>query len=68
MPEAEERQLATWLHDELTTNGHAAFIDTSIPLGIRWADEIERGINWCDFLIVLLSAAASASDMVTEAI
>ena len=64
--EAEERQLAAWLHDALITNGHTVFMDTGIPLGTRWADEIERRLNWCDFLIVLLSAAASASDMVTE--
>jgi len=63
---AEERQLAAWLHDALITNGHTAFIDTGIPPGTRWADEIERRIHWCDFLIVLLSAVASASDMVTE--
>jgi hypothetical protein len=64
--EAEDRQLAAWLHDALITNGHTAFMDTGIPPGTRWADEIERRIHWCDFLIVLLSAAASASEMVTE--
>jgi hypothetical protein len=64
--EVEERQLAAWLHDALRTNGHEVFMDTNIPLGTRWADEIERCINRCDFLIVLLSAAARASDMVTE--
>src|SRR3989442_6762284 len=64
--EAEERQLAAWLHDALITNGHAVFMDTDTPLGTRWADEIERQLNSCDVLIVLLSAAAVAREMVIE--
>src|SRR5262249_3251168 len=39
--------------------GHDVFIDVSMKVGTDWVDEITRRIEWCDFLIVLLSEAAS---------
>jgi hypothetical protein len=64
--EAEERALAAWLRESLIKAGHEVFVDTDIPLGAKWGEQIERHINWCDFLIVLLSEAAAASEMVLE--
>jgi hypothetical protein len=64
--EAEERELAAWLRASLNEAGHEVFIDTDIPLGTCWAEEVERRLQWCDFLLVLLSAASVRSEMVTE--
>jgi serine/threonine-protein kinase len=64
--EAEERALAAWLRDGLIGTGHEVFIDTDIPLGARWAEEIERRIEGCDLFIVLLSANSAKSEMVSE--
>jgi hypothetical protein len=58
--------LAVWLRDALRKAGHDVFVDTDIPLGAKWGAEIERRINWCDFLIVLLSEASAASEMVAD--
>lgn len=40
------------------------FIDIGIPVGIDWAQEIALRIDWCDFLVVLLSTESVQSEMV----
>jgi TIR domain len=64
--EAEDRELAAWLREALIEVGHEVFVDTDIPLGAKWGAEIEGRIEWCDFLIVLLSEASAASEMVAD--
>jgi len=59
-----DRTLAHFLHDELKQAGHEVFIDVDIPVGTNWAVEIEQRIEWCDFLVVLLSAESVESEMV----
>ena len=59
-----DRTLANFLHSGLKEAGHEVFIDVSIPVGTNWAMEIEQRIDWCDFLVVLLSAASVESEMV----
>ena len=58
--------LATFLQQGLSRAGHDVFIDVAMPLGARWAEEIETGLASCDFMIVLLSANADHSEMVLE--
>jgi len=64
--EAEERALAAWLREHLIRAGHEVFIDMDIPLGERWAEEIERRIAGCDLFLVLISANSAKSEMVSE--
>jgi hypothetical protein len=57
-------QLAHFLRDGLQSAGHEVFIDTGMRVGTDWALEIQERINWCDYLIVLLSKDAVGSEMV----
>ena len=50
----------------LARAGHEVFIDMRMKVGIDWSAEIMRRIDWCEFLIVLLSKDAVASEMVQE--
>jgi alpha-beta hydrolase superfamily lysophospholipase len=63
---AADAALAGYLHKELTRAGHEVFIDMRMKIGIDWSAEITRRIDWCEFLIVLLSENAVASEMVQE--
>jgi hypothetical protein len=58
--------LATELHTSLTGAGYDVFFDRKMKIGAKWADEIQRAIAHCDFLIVLLSADSARSEMVQE--
>ena len=44
--------------------GHEVFIDADIPLGTDWSAEIAGRIQWCDYLVVLLSEDLIDSEMV----
>ncbi len=60
----DDARLATLLVDQLREVGHEVFIDVDIPLGTDWSAEIARRIEWCDYLVVLLSEDSIDSEMV----
>lgn len=45
------------LRTALEQAGHQVFIDQSLPIGVTWAQEINRQIAASDFMMVRLSAA-----------
>lgn len=57
-----DQQLAAALHDALKGQ-HEVFIDTTLTVGMKWAERIENAIKQTDFLITLLSEASVASEM-----
>jgi hypothetical protein len=59
----EDGKLADELCTGLNKAGHEVFIDVDMSVGTDWIAEIERRIEWCDFLIVLLSEASIHSEM-----
>jgi pimeloyl-ACP methyl ester carboxylesterase len=59
-----DARLAQWLTQSLKERGHDVFIDVNMKIGVDWSKEIEKRIQWCDYLIVLLSEESSRSDMV----
>lgn len=59
----DDRALAGYLAEGLKAAGHDVFIDIGMPVGTNWAAEISRRIEWCDFLVVLLSAESVQSEM-----
>lgn len=61
---ADDARLAKRLVDELRQAGHEVFIDVDIPLGTDWSAEITGRIQWCDYLVVLLSEDSIDSEMV----
>jgi pimeloyl-ACP methyl ester carboxylesterase len=63
---AEDSQLARFLCDGIKKAGHEAFIDVGMVVGTEWSKEIERRIEWCEFLVVLLSEETLESEMVQE--
>lgn len=60
----EDARLARQLVDGLRDAGHEVFIDVDIPIGADWSAEITRRIQWCEYLVVLLSAESIDSEMV----
>jgi AAA domain-containing protein/TIR domain-containing protein len=62
--EPDEVELANHLTTGLQRAGFDVFIDTGMLVGTDWVTEIERRIYWCDYLVVLLSRTAIASEMV----
>jgi hypothetical protein len=59
-----DARLADVLRIGLEQGGCEVFVDTSMPVGIDWSKEIGRRIEWCDFMVVLLSADSVSSEMV----
>ena len=59
-----DRQLAQYLYQFLTSQGHQVFIDQAMRSGTKWLSEIDRQIRRADFLVVLLSAESAQSEMV----
>lgn len=59
-----DEPLAQRLYQALRAAGHRVFLDQTMPVGVTWAQEIERQIAACDFFMVLLSAASIQSEMV----
>jgi hypothetical protein len=55
--------LARQTHDALTAGGHLVFLDTFMSAGADWVKEIERAVLAADFMVVFLSEAAIASEM-----
>ena len=46
--------------------GHEVFIDTGIRWGANWAKEIREALERSEYLVLLLSREAAASEMVME--
>jgi hypothetical protein len=64
-----DRELAQFIEQRLRALRHTVFVDTSsIQVGSRWVQEIERNLKRSDFFIVLLSAESIRSDMVRREI
>ena len=61
-----DSELAHYLAETLTDHGHKVFIDSGIRWGRSWVEEIEQALKECDFLLLLLSKDAAASEMVIE--
>ena len=59
-----DQALAHELVAGLSGAGHPVFIDQRLTIGQTWAREIEAHVRECHFLIVLLTAASSRSEMV----
>ena len=60
-----DRAVAEFLRQSLQKQGHNVFVDTTgIKGGADWVEEIHKHIEWCDFLIVLLSEESMNSEMV----
>ena len=59
-----DRHLADFLRQGLERAGHEVFIDVGMPVGTDWVAEIERRIDWCHYLVVLLSEKSIHSEMV----
>jgi hypothetical protein len=62
----QDSRLAGFLCEGLRRAGQEVFIDVDIPVGVAWSKEIERRIEWSEFLVVLLSEDAVESEMVQE--
>jgi hypothetical protein len=60
----EDSVLADNLRTGLESAGHEVFIDRGMRAGTDWVAEIERRIDCCDALVVLLSEASIHSEMV----
>ena len=60
-----DEALALQLRTALESAGHRVFIDQTLPVGVAWAQAINRQIEASDFLVVLLSAASVQSEMVS---
>lgn len=63
-----DEELALFLHDALTAQGHQSCVDPLLRAGAASLVEVDREIKGSDFFIVLLSAAAADSEMVTSEI
>ena len=59
-----DQTLAHELVAGLSGAGHAVFIDQRLTVGQAWAREIEAHVRDSHFLIVLLTAESSRSEMV----
>ncbi len=60
--------LAKLFADVLERAGHEVFIDTAIRWGMDWVLTIRDALEKADFLLLLLSREAAASEMVMEEI
>ncbi|MBN1580983.1 MAG: AAA-like domain-containing protein [Anaerolineae bacterium] len=61
-----DEPLAVRLRQALEQAGHIVFIDQKLEIGVNWAQELERQIKDCDFMIVLLSEASVDSEMIAK--
>lgn len=59
-----DQTLAGELVAGLSAAGHAVFIDQQLTVGQAWAREIEAHVRESDYLVVLLTAHSSCSEMV----
>jgi len=55
--------VAQALQERLKAAGYDVFIDVDLPVGVRWAEAIEKALRESDILVALLSEQAVASEM-----
>lgn len=58
--------LANFLRTEISNRGHETFLDTQLPAGVPWSDEIEKNLENCNRFVVLLSENSVKRHMVAE--
>ncbi len=61
---SDDEQLADSIRRKCEAMGHEVFIDVGMQVGTDWVGEISKRIEWCDYLVVLLSERAAGSEMV----
>jgi serine/threonine-protein kinase len=62
-----DASLAGEFHRQLSAAGHQAFMaGESIHLGEEWPQRIDRELQACDYLLLLLSERSATSEMVIE--
>jgi len=62
-----DKVLAQRLADDLGQNGYTIWLDVrNIPHGANWDNEVQRGLDTCDVMVVLLSPTSSASQNVAD--
>ena len=62
-----DKVLAQRLADDLGQKGYAIWLDVrSIPHGANWDNEVQRGLDTSDVMIVLLSPPSAASQNVAD--
>lgn len=59
-----DQGLAHALAEGIRKAGHEVFIDTDIPLGTDWTQEIALRIEWCELMVVLISEESHTSEMI----
>ena len=55
--------VAQVLRRALSEAGHDVFLDVTMPVGVRWAEQIEAELRRTDVVVALLSEQAVRSDM-----
>ncbi|MBS0171295.1 MAG: TIR domain-containing protein [Nitrospira sp.] len=60
---SKDARLASLLKERLQQAGCDVFIDVNMAVGTNWSAEIQRRIEWCGYLIVLLSEESVESEM-----
>lgn len=59
--------LAQHFYESLKASGHEVFMaGESIRLGEKWTQRIDKELEQCDYLLLLLSPKSATSEMVTE--
>src|SRR5262245_45962082 len=61
-----DEPLALRLHSAFKQACHSVFIEQRIKVGVEWAREIQRQVEACDWMLVLLSDASVHSEMVAK--
>jgi len=62
-----DMSLAREFYERVKAAGHQPFMAAeSIKLGERWPERIDRELEKCDYLLLLLSPQSATSEMVTE--
>src|SRR5690242_9323113 len=66
--ETEDERLLGLVERHLLRQGHHVFVDRELTVGVEWAKSLERELTHADFVVVLLSAASAASEMLQHAL
>ncbi|HUM69601.1 MAG TPA: protein kinase, partial [Chloroflexota bacterium] len=59
-----DSQLASYLHQMLTTQGYEVFVDSTINTSTAWLEKIDYQIKMADCFVVILSRESADSEMV----
>ena len=61
-----DERLAGYIQSELAKEGHSVFRDVDTRIGQRWAEEIQKELNSCDYFVILISEQSMDRDMVRQ--